>query len=308
MKITEIFKKQERTFSFEFFPPKDYLSAVKFGINAGQLMKLDPSFVTVTYGAGGSTQENTFNLVDLFHNDLGFVCMAHYTCVNATKEKIAYDMRVLQDMGIENVMLLRGDPPKGQTEFPENPDGFNYGSDLVRFVNENYDFCIGAGAYPEKHLEAPTMEEDLINLRIKVDAGADFLTTQMFFDNQYYWDFVNIAEQKGIRCRIIPGIIPMTNYKSIKRFAGKIGASIPDEIAKKIEPYQDKPDEVYKRGLEVAINQCRDLLDNGAPGIHFYTLNKSRSAIDLYDNLAKEFKEVKTRFDKSFTPHVPNKK
>jgi methylenetetrahydrofolate reductase (NADPH) len=308
MKITEIFKKQERTFSFEFFPPKDYLSAVKFGINAGQLIKLDPSFVTVTYGAGGSTQENTFNLVDLFHNDLGFVCMAHYTCVNATKEKIAYDMRILQDMGIQNVMLLRGDPPKGEKKFPENPDGFNYGSDLIRFVNENYDFCIGAGAYPEKHLEAPSMEEDLINLRIKVDAGADFLTTQMFFDNKYYWDFVNKAEQKGIRSRIIPGIIPITNYKSIKRFAKNIGATIPDEIAKKIEPYENNPGEVYKRGLEVAINQCRDLLDNGAPGIHFYTLNKSRAAVDLYDNLAKDFKEVKSRYDKSFTPHIPEKK
>ena len=308
MKITEIFKKQKRTFSFEFFPPKNYLSAVKFGINAGQLIKLDPSFVTVTYGAGGSTQENTFNLVDLFHNDLGFVCMAHYTCLNATKEKIAYDMRVLQDMGIENVMLLRGDPPKGEDYFPENPDGFNYGSDLVRFVRDQYDFCIGAGAYPEKHLEAPNMEEDLINLRIKVDAGADFLTTQMFFDNQYYWEFVNKAEQKGIRCRIIPGIIPITNYTNIRKFAQKIGASIPEGIANKMEPYLDKPNEVYKIGLDLAIEQCRDLLDNGAPGIHFYTLNKSRAAVDLYENLSKDFKEVKNLYEKSFSPHIPGNK
>ena len=307
MQITEIFDKQKRTFSFEFFPPKDYLTAVKFGINAGQLMKLDPSFVTVTYGAGGSTQENTFNLVDMFHNDLGFVCMAHYTCVNATREKIAYDMRTLQDMGIENVMLLRGDPPKGAERFPENPDGFHFGSDLIRFVNENYDFCIGAGAYPEKHVEAQSEEEDLINLRIKVDAGADFLTTQMFFDNKYYWDFINKAEQKGIRCRIIPGIIPITNFKNIKKFANITGATIPEEIGKRMEPYKDNPKEIYKIGLELAIDQCRDLLDNGAPGIHFYTLNKSRAAVDLYDNLAKDFKEVKSRFEKSFSPHIPKK-
>src|SRR6056297_1869847 len=307
MKITEIFEKQKRTFSFEFFPPKDYLTAVKFGINAGQLMKLDPSFVTVTYGAGGSTQENTFNLVDMFHNDLGFVCMAHYTCLNATREKIAYDMRTLQDMGIENVMLLRGDPPKGADKFPENPDGFNYGSDLIRFVNENYDFCIGAGAYPEKHVEAHSTEEDLINLRIKADAGAEFLITQMFFDNQYYWDFINKAEQKGIRCRIIPGIIPITNYKNIKKFAKITGATIPESIGKKMEPYKDNPKEIYKIGLELAIEQATDLLENGAPGLHFYTLNKSRAAIDVYDSLSEEFKEVKSKYEKSFNPHAPEK-
>jgi methylenetetrahydrofolate reductase (NADPH) len=307
MKITEIFEKQKRTYSFEFFPPKDYLTAVKFGINAGQLMKLDPSFVTVTYGAGGSTQENTFSLVDLFHNNLGFVCMAHYTCVGATKEKIAFDMRTLQDMGIKNVMLLRGDPPKGEKEFPKNPDGFNYGSDLVRFVRDNYDLCIGAGAYPEKHIEAQSMEEDLISLRMKVDAGADFLITQMFFNNSYYWDFLDQAEKKGIKCRIIPGIIPITNFKNIKKFAKITGATIPESIRKKMEPYQDKPDEIYKIGLELAIEQATDLLENGAPGLHFYTLNKSRAAIDLYDSLSEDFKEVKSKFEKSKTPHLPNK-
>lgn len=307
MKITEIFKKNKRTYSFEFFPPKDYLTAVKFGINAGQLMKLDPSFVSITYGAGGSTQENTFSLVDLFHNNLGFVSMAHYTCVNATKEKIAYDMRVLQDMGIENVMLLRGDPPKGEKSFPKNPDGFNYGCDLVRFVNENYDFCIGAGAYPEKHIEAKSTEEDLINLRMKVDAGADFLITQMFFDNRYYWEFLNKARQKGINCRIIPGIIPMTNYKNISKFAKGIGATVPEKIQKRMEPHQDNPKEIYKIGLDVAIEQATDLLENGAPGLHFYTLNKSRAAIDLYDSLSAEFKEVKSKYEKSFDPHAPHK-
>jgi methylenetetrahydrofolate reductase (NADPH) len=307
MKITEIFEKHKRTYSFEFFPPKDYLTAVKFGINAGQLMKLDPSFVSITYGAGGSTQENTFNLVDLFHNNLGFVSMAHYTCVNATKEKIAYDMRVLQDMGIKNVMLLRGDPPKGQKSFPKNPDGFNYGSDLVRFVNDNYNFCIGAGAYPEKHIEAKSTEEDLINLRMKVDAGADFLITQMFFDNSYYWEFLDKARQKGINCRIIPGIIPITNYKNIKKFANITGATIPERIQKKMEPYQDNPGEVYKIGLELAIEQATDLLENGAPGLHFYTLNKSRAAIDVYDSLSEEFKEVKSKYEKSFNPHAPEK-
>ena len=162
MKITEIFERQKRTFSFEFFPPKDYLSSILFGINAGQLIKLSPSFVSVTYGACGSTQTNTFKLVDLFHNRLGFTCMAHYTCVNATKERITDDMNILRDIGIENVMLLAGDAPKDEPLLKPNPDGFNYGSDLVKFVKERYDFCIGAAAYPEKHCKADGADAETV--------------------------------------------------------------------------------------------------------------------------------------------------
>jgi len=305
MKITEIFKRQKRTFSFEFFPPGDYLTAVKFGINAGQLMKLSPSFVSITYGAGGCTQTNTFDLVDLFHNELGFTCMAHYTCVNTTREKIAYDMRILQDMGIENVMLIRGDKPKDKPLIFPNPDGFNYGSDLVKFVRERYDFCIGAGAYPEKHTEAPSMKKDLENLQYKIDCGADFLITQMFFDNKHYWNFVDKAIKKGIKCRIIPGIIPITNFKQIKKFTELTGTTIPKKILKKIESYQDNPKEVHKIGLELAVEQVSDLLENDAPGIHFYTLNKSRAAIKLYESLSQDFKDVKMLFEKSLDPNVP---
>ncbi len=305
MKITDIFKEQERTFSFEFFPPKNYLTTVKFGINVGQLMKLQPSYVTVTYGAGGGTRSRTFDLVDLFQNDLGLTTMAHYTCVNATREKIAYDMRVLQDMGIENVMLIRGDQPKDQPDAFPNPDGFNYGSDLVKFVNENYDFCIGAGAYPEKHKEAPSFDEDLENLKRKVEFGADFLVTQMFFDNRYFWDFMDKVEKIGINVRIIPGIIPITNYKQIKKFADLSGAHIPEDLQKKIEPHQDNPKEVYRIGLDYAIEQAHDLLKGGAPGLHIYTLNKSRAAIDLYESLSEDFKDVRNRFEKSISPRLP---
>ena len=233
MRITDVFNKNKLTFSFEFFPPKDLNSAVRFGINAGQLMKLHPSFVSVTYGAGGSSRNNTFDMVDLFQNDLKFNCISHYTCVNSTREKIAYDMRTLQDMGIENLMLLRGDPPDDLKKYPPNPDGIDHASDLIRFVKERYDFCIGSAAYPEKHIEASSLEEDIINTRIKADAGAEYFITQMFFDNKYYWDFLNKAVQKGIKARIIPGIIPINNYKQIKRFAKISGATIPDSIQKK---------------------------------------------------------------------------
>ncbi|MFO7790682.1 MAG: methylenetetrahydrofolate reductase [NAD(P)H] [Bacteroidota bacterium] len=306
MRITEIFKHNKLTFSFEFFPPKNLNRAVRFGINAGQLMKLKPSFVSVTYGADGSSRNNTFEMVDLFQNDLKFNCMSHYTCVNATKEKIAYDMRTLQDMGIENLMLLRGDPPKELDKCPPNPDGIDYASDLIRFVKEHYDFCVGAAAYPEKHLEARSMEEDLINLRIKADAGAEFFITQMFFDNKYYWEFVNKAVQKGINQRIIPGIIPINSYKQIKKFAKISGAAIPDSIHKKMEPVKDDPDKVYKIGLDLAIEQCSNLLENGAPGIHFFTLNKSRAAVDLYEQLSKNgFEEFGDKYKNSFSPHLP---
>ena len=305
MRIDDIFKKQKRTFSFEFFPPKDLNSAVKFGINAGQLMKLDPSFVTVTYGAGGGSQDKTFDLVNLFHNDLGFTSMAHYTCVNATQEKIAYDMRILQDMGIENVMLLRGDPPKGQKTLEKNPDGFDYSSDLIKFVRENYDFCIGAAAYPEKHQEAPSMDKDIQNLKKKVDAGADFLVTQFFFDNQYYYDFIKKVREAGINTRIIPGIVPITNYKQIKKFADAIGATIPEHIQEKMEPYKDDLNKIYQMGVDLAIQQSRDLLENDAPGIHFYTLNRSRAAVEIYDTLAEDFKEIWEKYKDSLSPHVP---
>lgn len=290
MHIKNLFNTGKRIFSFEFYPPKNYLTAVKFGINAGQLMRLNPSFVSITYGAGGSSRDHTFELVDFFQNELKFTCMAHYTVVGATREKIAYDMRTLKDMGIKNVMLLRGDPPKGTMVFEKNADGFDHASDLISYVRKNFNFCIGAGAYPEKHVEASSMEEDINNLWKKVDAGADFFITQMFFDNQYYWSFLNQIEKKGITCKVIPGIIPITSYEQIKRLAEISNANIPSEIKNILETVHNDPVKVYQSGLEIAKKQSVALLDKGAPGIHVFTLNKSRAAIELYEHLPDEFK------------------
>jgi methylenetetrahydrofolate reductase (NADPH) len=291
MKITEIFKQHKRTFSFEFYPPKDEISALDFGINIGKLINLEPSFVTVTYGAGGSTQERTFAIVDYLHNKIGLTCMAHYTCVNASKDKIRKDIGYLKEIGIENIMLLRGDPPQGMNSIRLNPEGFNHASDLISFVSTLGDFCIGAASYPEKHLESKSIEEDIENLRKKINAGADFLVTQLFFVNDLYFDFVELTEKYGIDCRIIPGIIPVTNYKQIKKFVQLTGATIPQEIISQIEPYQDNPEKTYQIGLDFAIRQCRDLLDRGAPGIHFYTLNKSRAAVEIFESITYEIKK-----------------
>lgn len=285
MKITELFQTQARTYSFEFFPPKDEISAVDFGINVGQLMRLNPSFVTVTYGAGGSTQERTFALVDYLQNKIGLCTMAHYTCVNASKSKIESDLKTLQDLHIKNVMLLRGDPPKGQGKFIPHPEGFSYANELVAFTKQNFDFCIGSATYPEKHPEAESINADIINLKKKVDAGAEFLITQLFFDNLQYFRFTEMAKNTGINCRIIPGIIPITAYQQIKRFTQMSGGGLPASLVEMMESYKDNPAKVYQIGMDYAIQQCRDLLIMGAPGIHFYTLNKSRATVEIFETL-----------------------
>ena len=289
MKITDIFKEQKQTFSFEFFPPKDEISALDFGINLGQLMKLSPSFITVTYGAGGSTQEKTFAIVDYIQNKLGITCAAHYTCVNATKEKLEADLKELYSKNIENLMLLRGDPPKGQSKFIPTEGGCSHASDLIEFAKDVNDFCAGAACYPEKHLEAANLDEDIKYLKLKFDAGADFLTTQFFFDNSIYFDFIEKTKAVGIECRIIPGIIPITNYNQIKRFTQLSGASIPEDLIDKLETYKENPGKVEQLGIDFAIEQTRDLLSKGAPGLHFYTLNKSRAVVEIFETLSLEF-------------------
>lgn len=287
MKITELFKTQSRTYSFEFFPPKDEISAVDFGINVGQLLKLNPSFVSVTYGAGGSTQERTFALVDLLQNKTGLNTMAHYTCINAPRAKVESDLTYLKGIGIDNFMLLRGDPPKGEEVFVAHAEGFAHASELISFAKSKLDICACGAAYVEKHPEALTLEKDLEHLKHKVDAGADFLITQLFFENDKYFSFVKSAQRMGIKKRIIPGIIPITAYSQIKRFGQMSGSSIPEEIIDKMNTYKDNPGKIYQVGMDFAIQQCRDLLVMGAPGLHFYTLNKSRATIEIFETLVK---------------------
>jgi len=291
MKIKELLNHTERTFSFEFYPPKDEISAVDFGINVGQLLRLDPSFVSVTYGAGGSSQERTFGLVDFLQNKIGLNTMAHYTCVGSGKDKISKDLEYLRSIHIDNLMLLRGDPPKGEVDYTAPVNGFSHASDLISFVKENFEFSVGAAAYPEKHPESSDPADDLANLKVKYLAGADFLVTQLFFNNALYYQFVEQARKAGITCRIIPGIIPITNYKQIKRFADMTGATIPYDLFQKLEENQENSEKIYQIGIDHAIMQCLDLLENGAPGLHFYTLNKSRAAVEVFESLPRMIRE-----------------
>ncbi len=282
MKIIDLLKEDKKTFSFEFYPPKTFSSILELGINVGQLMKLSPSFISVTYGAGGSTQEISFDLINYLQNKLGLCSMAHYTCVNATKEKVEHDLNFFNEIGIENLMLLRGDLPKGENSLH---DDFRYASDLIKFAAEKNSFCIGAAGYPETHIESTSMEEDIHHLKFKVEQGVDFLVTQMFFDNSYYFDFVEKLTTAGINVPIIPGIIPIVNFSQIKKFSDMCGATIPMTLADSMEQHKDDPKKKYQIGVDFAINQCNELLRNGAPGLHFYTLNKSRATIDIFESI-----------------------
>ena len=285
MKIKDILHRGEPSFSFEFFPPKQYNSILELGINVGQLLKLSPSFISVTYGAGGSTQDASFHLIDYINNKIGLVTMAHYTCVGATKEKVDQDLNYFEEKNIENLILLRGDPPKGETKFTNHGGEFHFASDLIDYVSKQDRFCIAAAGYPEAHPESETLDKDVEYLKYKVDKGVDFVVTQLFFDNAYYFDFVKRARKAGVTVPIIPGIMPITNFKQIKKFTKMCGSKIPESLVQQLDPYQDNLKKTYEIGVDFAINQCRELIAKGAPGLHFYTLNKSRATVDIFSSL-----------------------
>lgn len=272
-------------FSFEFFPPKDDASTAALMDVVRHLQDLQPDFVSVTYGAGGSTRARTLELVTRIKREIGIESMAHLTCVSHSRDEIRSILDELAAKGIENVLPLRGDPPKGQTHFKPHPDGFRYANELAVEVARGNRFCFGVAGYPEKHIEAPNLEFDLINLKRKVDAGASFVITQLFFINERYFEFVNRARLIGIRCPILPGIMPITNFTQIQRFATLCGATLPQTLVDTLTPVQADPEAVTRVGIDYASAQCRELLQKGAPGIHFYTLNKSRATREILETL-----------------------
>ncbi len=263
-------------FSFEFFPPRTPEGEKGLFAALADLRSLEPGFVSVTYGAGGSTREKTIELVSRIKREVGIEAMAHFTCVGHSKEEIRGILRTLADAGVENVIALRGDPPKGQTQFVKHEGGFGNANELVAFIRaEKFPFCVAGAAYPEGHVECVSKETDLANLKRKVQAGVDFLITQLFFDNAFYFDFVEKARKAGIKVPIVPGIMPITNVEQIQRFTRLCGATIPMRLQLRMESIKDDPEAVMQLGVAHATVQCTELLDRGVPGIHFYTLNKS---------------------------------
>lgn len=279
MKIREILETTHPCFSFEFFPPKTDEGVVSLFETIAMLQSLQPAFVSVTWGAGGSTRERTLELVTRIKGETGIDAMAHFTCVGASRTDLISALDRMVGIGIENVLGLRGDPPRGQTTFVPAPDGFSHGSELIEFIKANYGstFCVGGACYPEGHLESADKEQDVRYAAIKSEAGAEFLITQLFFDNAYYVDFVRRARLAGITVPIIPGIMPITNAEQIERFTRMCGATIPSAVRAELEHRRDQPEAVVEFGVAYATLQCADLLAQGAPGIHFYTLNKSLS-------------------------------
>jgi methylenetetrahydrofolate reductase (NADPH) len=276
--ITDLIAEKRPLLSVEFFPPKNEEGGQQLLRTAEALRPYRPDFVSITYGAGGTTRERTFKYAKILRDEFGWLVMPHLTCVGSTKAELLDIVSGYHADGIRNIMALRGDPPKGETEFVPCPDGLRYASDLIALIRENFpDMCLGAGAYPEKHPEASSMEDDLRHLKIKADAGASFLTTQLFFDNQHYFDFVERARAAGVKAPIVPGIMPITNVAQIERFTRLCGAQIPQELRGRLESVADDPGAVMAAGIEQAIQQCRELLEGGAPGLHFYTLNKSHA-------------------------------
>lgn len=284
MKIVERLGK-EPAFSFEFFPPKDAAGVDRLFETIAELEKYRPAYVSVTYGAGGSTRRLTVELVRRIKREAGIEAMAHLTCVGATRAELVSVLDELKASGVENVIALRGDPPKGQTQFVRTEGGFSNAVELIALARQQHDFCIAAACYPEKHPEAPDAATDLLRLKAKVDAGAQFLITQLFFDNRDYFEFVKRARGAGIAVPIVAGIMPVTNVSQIKRFTALCGSSIPAALLGRLEGAGADEEAVRAIGVDYATAQCRELLAGGAPGIHFYTLNRSLATRHILDRL-----------------------
>lgn len=275
-RIADCYAGKEPVFSFEFFPPKTDQGAENLMRTAADLKaSVEPDFVSVTFGAGGSTRDRTHSVVTRIQSELGISTMAHQTCVASTPADIELGVAKLVEAGVVNVLALRGDKPKDSDGLPS--DGFQHATDLIGFLRERFDLSIGAACYPENHPESEGVEDELHWTLEKVRLGAQFLVTQLFFDNADYHDFVARVRAKGIDVPIIPGIMPVTNVAQIERFTKMCGARLPEELLDRLRPVQDDPGAVMALGIEHAIKQCRGLLEAGAPGLHFYTLNKSHA-------------------------------
>lgn len=275
MRIGDIISAKKPVFSVEFLPPKTDEGRVQLFDTARQLAELDLDFVSVTYGAGGSNREGTIDITTRLKDEVGLEAMAHLSCVGETAEGIDRTLDQLRDAGIDNILALRGDPPRGQTDFVQPEGGFGSAADLTRHIHGKYDFSIGGACFPEVHPEAPDLDTDLTYLKTKVDAGAEFLITQLFFDNRAYFDFVDAARAKGIEVPILAGIIPVTGYAHTKRICSLCDASIPVELETAMLAAEGDPEAEFNLGVAYAAQQSAELLAAGAPGIHFYALNKA---------------------------------
>ena len=275
MRIGEIIRSNRPVFSVEFFPPKTGEGRIQLMETARTLSSLELDFVSVTYGAGGSNRDGTVDITTALKDEVGLEVMAHLSCVGETKEGLAATLDRLAETGIENIFALRGDPPRGETNFVQPEGGLGSSAELAAFIKENYDFAVGGACFPEVHPEAPDLDTDLNYLKQKVDAGAEFLVTQLFFDNSAYFKFVDAAREKGIDVPILAGIIPVTGYAHTKRICDLCDATIPAHLEQAMLAAEGDAEAEFNLGVAYAAQQCAELLAAGAPGIHFYALTKA---------------------------------
>lgn len=285
--ISELFAQNRPLRSLEFFPPKDDAGVEALRATAATLKRMAPDFVSVTYGAGGTTRDRTAQVSALLKQEFGFTVMPHLTCVGHSRGELADVADRIHAGGFRNIMTLRGDPPKGANEFKVAPDGLRNAHELVTLLKSRHaDFCLGVAGYPEKHPEAASLDVDLTHLKRKVDAGAAFVTTQLFFDNTVYYRFVERCRAAGITVPIVPGIMPVLTLKQIQRFTSMCGATLPKQLITRLEVAAENADVTETIGIDWALTQIRGLLANGAPGYHLYILNRAKGALALTAGLA----------------------
>jgi methylenetetrahydrofolate reductase (NADPH) len=284
VKIREILQ-EKRTVSCEFFPPReeDGIPGVFRAID--RVGAFNPDFVSVTYGAGGSTRSFTERITMQVKQETDLEVMAHLTCVAQTREEVHEVLDRLDEAGVDNVIALRGDPPRGQENFVPAEGGFQYATELIDHIRANFEFGLAAACYPEGHTESPDLDSDIRYAKEKVEKGADFLITQLFYDNKYFFEFMDRAHRAGIDVPIIPGVLPILNTAQIRRFTSLCGATIPSELNSKLDEYAEDDNAVRELGVEYASRQVEELWENGVPGIHFYVLNRSYSVSRILANL-----------------------
>jgi methylenetetrahydrofolate reductase (NADPH) len=287
LRISEFYTRREPTISFEFFPPKsDEAEEALFRDVVPALKRLGPAYISVTYGAGGGTHDRSLGMVNRLRTEFGIEAMAHLTCVGATRAMLGKTLEEAHALGIQNILALRGDPPRGQTEFRPVEGGFSYAVELIRFVRSYNCFTIGAACYPEGHVECKDKRLDWDRTAAKVEAGAEFLITQLFYDPNDFLEFEDyLRNRHGVRVPIIPGILPFLNTEQIKRFTSLCGARLPDPICRRLEELGGDDEAVRKYGVEVCTDICRRLLEHGVPGLHLYCLNRYPSSAELLQNL-----------------------
>ncbi|WP_027351959.1 methylenetetrahydrofolate reductase [NAD(P)H] [Desulfotomaculum nigrificans] len=285
MQISKLYQQKKPVISFEIFPPKSTSPLETVFTTLDQLVRLKPDFISVTYGAGGSSRDRTKEIASRIKNQYHIETLAHLTCVGHSSAEIDQIIKDLLAENIENVLALRGDPPANQPDFDFSKCEFSYAADLIRHIKAKTNICVAAAAYPEGHASCKRLSEDLNWLKYKVDQGVDFLITQLYFDNRIFYNFIENARRIGIQCPVAAGIMPVLNAKQIKRIISLCGASMPAKLLMLVDKFGDNNEDMEKAGLEYASEQVRDLLESGVEGIHLYTMNKPQQITQILKNV-----------------------